>query len=357
MPRSLLLATALASAACSHATTTERPPATADVTSFLRVEPVTLDVDGADVVAPASITYDEERVAAVVAPVPGRVVRLLAAPGERVGAGAPLAVMYSADVAGAGAGLSTARVRRESAERTLARAEHLAADGAGSQRDVLDARSALASARAEEQRAATVVRVMGAAGSTAGAYTLRAPVAGTVVRRSLRIGHQARPDASEPAFLIADLGRVWVTAHLHEAQGEAVRAGDRAEVELRALPGRRFTGTVDRVADSVNPAAHTLVARVVLSNEDGALRPEMFARVTIRTASSGSVLVPRAALVTDGGGYATFVEGQGGRYERRRVVLGALLGGHARVREGLAAGERVVVDGALLLDAAAEQVL
>lgn len=352
------LAIVLGLAACTgHRHRSVRPPEPTNVSAFVRVEPVALDAHGAAIVAQGSVTFDEEHVAAIIPPVQGRVIRLLAAPGDHVAASAPLASVYSAEVAGAGAGLSEARINRIAAEQALARAERLSTEGAGSQRDVVDARTALATARAEESRAGAVLQSMGAPRVAVGTYTLRAPIAGTVVQRALRVGAEARPDAAEPAFLIADLDRVWVLAHLHEAQGSAVNAGDRVEIEVPALPGRHFTSTVDRVAESVDPNTRTLVVRISLPNADHALKPEMFARVTVRTQSQGIALVPVSALVTEPGGYGVFVETTPGHYERRHVVLGAELEGHAQIREGLRVGERVVVEGALLLDAAAEQVL
>lgn len=323
----------------------------------MRVEPVALDVQGAAIVAQAIVTFDEEHVAAVIPPVQGRVMRLLAAPGDRVVAGAALATIYSAEVAGAGAGLSQARINRTAAEQGLARAERLVAEGAGSQRDVVDARTALATARAEEARAGAVLQSMGASGVAAGTYTLRAPIAGTVVRRALRVGSQARTDAAEPAFLIADLGQVWVLAHLHEAQGSAVHPGDRVEVDVPALPGRHFASTVDRVAEAIDPNAHTLVVRIRVPNSDHALKPDMFARVTVRTGAVGVPLIPLTALITDADGYAVFVESTPGHFDRRHVAVGAEFDGNAQVREGLRVGERVVVEGALLLDASAERAL
>lgn len=353
----LRLAPLLLALGCHRPAPAERAPAPVPLSSFMRIEPVALDDHGAAVVAQGSVTLDEGNVAAVIPPVQGRVMRLLAAAGDHVAAGAPLANIYSAEVAGAGAGLSEARINRVAAEQALARAERLASDGAGSQRDVIDARTALATARAEEARAGAVLQSMGAPRAAVGTYTLRAPIAGTVVQRSLRVGAEARSSATDPAFLIADLDRVWVLAHLHEAQGSAVNAGDAVEIEVPALPGRRFASVVDRVAEAVDPNTRTLVVRISLPNPDHALKPEMFARVTVRTQSAGVPIVPVSALVTEANGYNAFVETAPGRYERRRVVVGAELDGRAQVLEGLRAGERVVVEGALLLDAAAEQVL
>ncbi len=355
-PAQLLLAT-LVAWGCSPRAGICPPAPRPRPSAFVRVETVALDASGAALVAQGNVSFDEEHVAAIIPPVQGRVLRLLAAPGDHVEAGAALASVYSAEVAGAGAGLSEAHINRIAAEQALARAERLAAEGAGSLREVVDARAALATARTEEARAGAVLQSLGAPRMAVGLYTLRAPIAGTVVARALRVGAEARPDASEPAFLVADLDHVWVLAHVHEAQGSAVRPGDRAEIDVPALPGRRFESTVDHVADAVDPNTRTLVVRVRLDNPDHALKPEMFARVTIRTRAEGVALVPTTALVTEARGYAAFVETSPGRFERRRVTLGAELEGRAQVLGGLRAGERVVVEGALLLDAAAEQVL
>lgn len=325
--------------------------------SAVRVERVEADREGAAIAAPGVVAFDEERVAAIIPPVQGRVVRLLAATGDHVSVGAPLALVYSADVAGAGAGLAEARIARIAAEQSLARAERLAAEGAGSQREVVDARTILATARAEETRAAGVLRSLGAQATGAGTYTLRSPIAGTVVRRGLRVGAEARPDASEPAFLVADLAHLWVLAYLHEGQGSVVRPGDVAEVTLPSLPGAPYRATVARVADAAEPDTRALVARIPVANPDGALRPEMFARVTIRASTRQAITVPVTAVISASGEPTVVVEPSPGRYERRAVVVGAELGDRVQVLRGLVPGERVVTRGALLVAPEAAQVL
>lgn len=323
----------------------------------VRVEAVEADREGAAISVPGVVSFDEERVAAIIPPVQGRVVRLLAATGDHVPPNAPLALVYSADVAGAGAGLAEARITRIAAEQSLARAERLAAEGAGSVREVVDARTNLATARAEETRAGAVLQSMGARASGAGTYTLRSPIGGTVVRRSLRVGAEARPDAAEPAFLVSDLSHLWVLAHVHEGQGSVVRAGDAAEITLPSLPGVTLHARVERVADAVDPDTRTLVVRVPVENRDGALRPEMFARVTLRSATRHALTVPVTAIVTSAGDPVVLVERGEGSYERRPVVVGAELGERAQILGGLRPGERVVTRGALLLAPEASQVL
>lgn len=327
------------------------------VSAFVTIQVAELDERGAALVAQGSIAYDEDHVAAIIPPVLGRVVRLQAAAGDHVLANAPLALVYSAEVAGAGAGLSEARIGRIAAEQALSRAQRLVTEGAAAQREVTEARALFEQAQAEERRAAGSLRAMGAPVTTAATYTLRAPIAGTVVRRSVRVGAEARPDASEPAFLIADLRHVWVLAYLHELQASTVHTGDTAEIAVPSVPGRPFRGRVDRVGDAVDPNARTIVVRIGLDNADGALKPDMFARVTLRTRASHVVSIPTTALVTQSSGYAVFVQRSDGTFERRTVTVGAELEFRTQIIAGLRGGERVVTEGALLLDATAEQVM
>jgi cobalt-zinc-cadmium efflux system membrane fusion protein len=350
---------ALVASGCKHDSVREQP-SLRDVPApshFVTVQPVEVDEHGAAIVAQGNVAYDEDRVAAIIPPVQGRIVQLQAAAGDRVEQNAPLAILYSADVASAGAGLSEARITRVSAEQALARAERLLSEGAGSQREVIEARAVLAQAVAEERRAAGSLRAIGAPLSSAATYTLRAPMAGTIVRRSVRVGAEARPDASEPAFLIADLRRVWVLAYLHELQASAVHRGDSAEIVVPSVPGRTFQGSVDRVADAVDPNARAIVVRIAMDNTDAALKPDMFARVTIRTHATHIPIVPTTALVTNANGYAVFVQRPDGTFERRAVTTGAEMDHRTQILDGLHGGDRIVTEGALLLDATAEQVL
>ena len=322
-----------------------------------RPEPASIDPSETAVSVTGMVAYDEERVAAMVAPVRGRVLHLLAAQGDHVERGQDLAVISSPDAASMSAGLLQARARRLAALRTLQRAEAVAAQGAGSQQELVEARSAFAQAGAEETRADATLRSMGAHGPMAPTYTLHSPIAGTIMQRTLRQGTDVRPDAHEPAFIIADLEHLWVLAHLHESMAATVNLGDTAEIETASLPGRRFTGTVQYVSDAIDPVSQTLVVRIGLANPGRFLRPDMFARVTLHTHPSGRIVLPNSALVLLPDGEGVFVETAPGHYDRRHVTLGAEIDGRVQVLSGVTPGERVVVQGVMLLDPSAAQPL
>ena len=106
------------------------------------------------------------------------------------------------------------------------------------------------------------------------------------------------------------------------------------------------------------PATRTIAVRISLANPQGLLKPDMFARVTVRTNARPVPTVPTTALVTQSnGGYALFVRDEHGHFIRRDVTIGAENDGRAQVIEGLRAGEAVVVEGALLIDPSASVAL
>jgi cobalt-zinc-cadmium efflux system membrane fusion protein len=149
---------------------------------------------------------------------------------------------------------------------------------------------------------------------------------------------------------IADLTTVWVLGDIFERDLRFVPVGATASIEAVAYPDERFTGRVNYVSATIDAATRTAKVRVSVPNPGARLKPEMFASVTLRLADVEHVLtVPaRAVFVEDG---RTFVYTAVGadRFVRRPVEVGANEGSERRIVGGLSAGDRVVVDGALLL--------
>lgn len=355
----LLFVAAAATFACGSQPPRLDAPAASDrraPAEFIHVQPASLDNRGSIVVAQGSIAPDEARLAAIVSAVRGRVVRVHAVTGDDVDPHTTLAQVQSAEVAGANASLAQARIARQSAEDAFARVRSLNEQGAASQREVVEARAQLAQARAEEQRAAAALAAFGSAGGGA-TYTIRSPIAGTVIRRTLRVGSEVSPDG-DPGFVVADLSRVWAVASVPERVASAVQRGERAELEIPALPGRRFSGVVSHVSASVDPSTRAVSVRVELDNPTRALKPDMAARVVLYVDPRPVVVIPTAALVTrPDGGYAVFVRKPDGTFERRPVTIGAEFDDRAQVLDGLHQNEPVVIEGALLIDPSAQQVL
>jgi len=180
------------------------------------------------------------------------------------------------------------------------------------------------------------------------ALTLVAPVSGTVLERNVVEGQTV--GAETPLYTIADLSRVWVVADLYEMDFGQVRAGDRAEFEVDALPGRRFDARVAFVYPTVSPETRTIKIRFALDNAAGHLRPGMYGRVAVHTATRPTLAVPSEAVVRSGRRDVVFLARAGGRFEPRLVTVGKGDGAWVPVLSGLAEGDTVVTSASFLLD-------
>jgi Cu(I)/Ag(I) efflux system membrane fusion protein len=177
---------------------------------------------------------------------------------------------------------------------------------------------------------------------------VRAPVRGYVVRKNAVKGLYVTPGLE--LFQLADLSRVWVIADVYETEIDRVRVGQRASFEAAAYPGHRFEGTVQLIYPAVNPGTRTLQARLELGNPELKLRPGMYGDVTLELGAADAIVVPRDAIVDTGEVQYVFLAKGGGRFEPRRVRLGASGGDKISVVEGLAEGDRVVTTATFLVD-------
>jgi membrane fusion protein (multidrug efflux system) len=128
-----------------------------------------------------------------------------------------------------------------------------------------------------------------------------------------------------------------------------IRAGQSLQVSLDAVPGRTYTGRVLAINPLVDAAGRAIVIRAQVNNPDTSLRPGMFARVRLITEDRGDVLVvPEQALVPQGQDQFVFriVDGKA---QRTKVEIGQRGDGKVEVRQGLAAGDLIVVAGQLKL--------
>jgi Cu(I)/Ag(I) efflux system membrane fusion protein/cobalt-zinc-cadmium efflux system membrane fusion protein len=158
--------------------------------------------------------------------------------------------------------------------------------------------------------------------------------------------------AGEELLQIADLSRVWVNAELYEQDLPWVQVGQQARVELPYAPGKALTGKVDFLYPYLDGETRTVKARIVFSNPDAQLKPDMYANVTIDTAEiKGALTVPDDAVLRSGTGALVFVALGDGKFEPRPVELGVSGGdGFVQIRSGLRVGEDVVTSAQFMLD-------
>ena len=326
----------------------------------LVVEPLAPQPVGGLVVTSGRVTFDDLKVAHVISPVTGRVVRIEAQPGQRVKKGDTLAIIDSPDMGSAFSDLQKAHADFTSAEKEYRRQQELFDIHAGSQRDMEAAQGNYAKTRAELERAKHKAQLLsnGRGGGGSQTYTLRAPIAGEVVARNVNPGAEVQGQysgGSVELFTVGELDTVWVMADLFEMDLGRAKQGTACMVRVVAYPKRTFTGIADWVSDTLDPATRTAKVRCKLDNPERELKPEMYASVALAVDRQRALALPRSALLHLGDQTMVFVElGKAPdgrvRFERRPIAVSEEMGGDfLPVIRGLDAGERVVTQGAVVL--------
>jgi membrane fusion protein, heavy metal efflux system len=306
----------------------------------------------AELQSPGVVESDPSVTAAVLAPLTGRVEELPVALGQRVTRGQVVAVLASPDLAQAYDDTVKALDALALTTKNLDRQEQQFKLGVISDRDLDQARSDHAQAEAEATRAQARMAALGtssAPSGLAGRLLVRAPVTGSVIALNVARGNMVN-DATQPLMTIADLSTVWVTALVAEKDLGNVSAGQEAQVTLSAYPGKVLRGRVTSVADVLEPDSRRDKVRIAFANADYALRPNMFATVTLLGSANSQVIVPTSALLMNNDRTSVFVATAPWTFKRRVVDLRLGAGATAVILSGVTAGEQVVVQGGILLN-------
>ena len=324
--------------------------------SYIRVEPAAAAQANSERSLVARVAFDDRKFAALGPPVQGRVSSIDVVVGDRVEKGALLLTLRAPDIAAASAQLTETRTARELAQRNAERAKLLLERGAGSQSESQQADSALAQAQAEEQRAAAMLAALGGSHGS-NEYQLRAPISGVIIERNVAVGTEVHADQDKPLISIADLSTLWVMADVYEPDLSRIHVGDAARVHVPAFPDKEAVGRITYLGNTVDPVTRVTSARIEIQNPDLALRPGMFAKVQVKGLSDGGVEIPIAAVLARRDQFFVFTKNQNGSFAEREVRPGEQHGQHIQILAGLAPGDPVVTEGAILLDAEANEAL
>ena len=186
--------------------------------------------------------------------------------------------------------------------------------------------------------------------------TVRAPQSGTVVSREVYEGQYVR--TNDRLFEIGDFSRMWFVFDAYEPDLAWLKPGQPVEVSVASLPGQVLTAPISFIDPNLNEMSRTARARVILENPERRLLHRQTAQATVVGASPDTLLVPRSAVLQHGGRPVVYVaEGDragGPAYRAREIRLGRVGDTDAEVLAGLALGDRVVTQAALILDSQAQ---
>ncbi|MFN7174251.1 MAG: efflux RND transporter periplasmic adaptor subunit, partial [Thermaurantiacus tibetensis] len=259
-----------------------------------------------------------------------RIARVNFADGAYVPKGAVIAELVRSEQ---GAQLAQFQARLREAEAQLQRLQALQKQGFATRAQIDAAQAAVDVARGQ----------VAAAGSQIGDRVIRAPFSGWLSLR--RVSPGTVVNAGTTIATIVDHSRIKLDFPVPETFLPAIRVGDPVVAKAAAWPGETFRGTVSSIDPLVDPVTRAATVRALIPNRDLRLRPGMLMTVEVEAAPRTAPVVPELALVGQGDRSFVFLVGEGDRVSRTEVRTGVRREGQVEIREGLAPGQRIVVEG------------
>lgn len=287
-------------------------------------------------------TLQPQQSATIIAEVGGTVTAVNGSEGQNVGRGTLLAVISDESAAqgarSAQTAVQSAQTAVAVARRELDRSSSLAAAGAVPRRDVDVARAQVANAQGQLAQAQAQ---LSEARKRVGHQRVVAERAGTISEKRVSVGDVVTQGA--PLFTIVDLSSLQLEASVTSDALAALRPGAAVDVEVRGYAKERFTGTVTRIAPTVDPSTGQVRVYVVIGNEGRRLVGGLFAEGTVTTVARMGIVIPLAA-VDESGAQPAVTRINNGVAERVAVRLGVRneAEGIVEVLSGLKAGDRVL---------------
>lgn len=191
-------------------------------------------------------------------------------------------------------------------------------------------------------------------GKASNTIDIKAPANGVIASLNVREGGYLSP--AQTAISAGPLNEVWVDAEVFERQSHWIKSGAKAVMALDSLPGQEWQGEVDYIYPILDPKTRTLRVRLKFSNEDYALKPNMFANITLQPESDNQVLtIPRQAVIHSGGMTRVVLALGDGKYRSVRIETGREADQMVEVVEGLTEQDSVVVSAQFMLDSESSQ--
>ncbi len=174
-----------------------------------------------------------------------------------------------------------------------------------------------------------------------------APFSGVLTRRNVDPGALINSGAAtgREMFDIARVDPLRVYVSVPQAYAPSMKVGVKAVVTLQEFPGQKFTGTVARTADAIDPATRTLNTEVDVPNKSGKLLPGSFGQVHFATGTSvPRMTIPVNAMLFRAQGPQVAVVDKDGKVHLRSIVIGRDFGATLEILGGLEMSDQIVIN-------------
>jgi RND family efflux transporter MFP subunit len=311
---------------------------------------------------PGTVMADAYREVKVVPIVGGVVTKVHAELGTTVKRGAPLATLFSPELAEAQTKYLSMRAMLAADHQKLQRTQQLIEIGAASRQELEEITAVHASHATEVEAARQRLLLLGLNRAHVEALTnpsqivsdvtVPAPITGVITSRTANLGQVV--SMGQELFVVTDLSQLWVIGDLYEQDFQKVRLGSEAALTTPAYPALTLRGRVTYIDPRVDPQTRTAKVRVEVPNAEGRLRLGMYVTLAFTTpGGERTVVIPRGAVQTIGERQVVFVSApdEEGKFVAHTVEVGPLRGDRVIIRSGVQPGEVVVTEGSFFLRA------
>lgn len=290
---------------------------------------------------------------------PGRIMKVLARPGDKVEKDQILAEIVSLEFETIQRDLLKAVSASKLTDRLLAQRELLAKTNAIPSDLLTETRRQTEESAAELEVANRKLLALGLSQAAINeliatelpvkSLLIRSPIKGEVATTDAKAGQIVAPN--EHLFHIVELSELEFAGEVIESDIPAIRIGQSVQARFASIPGQDFSGVIEHSALEVDKFSHSLTVIAHATNPEKRLKPGMTGRMTIVVAKADQAIVcPTSAISGTSANPYVFLERSANRYDRREVKLGIRHGKHVEILDGLFPGDRVVVVGAGVLD-------
>jgi cobalt-zinc-cadmium efflux system membrane fusion protein len=292
------------------------------------------------------VDFNQDKVINIFPLISGNIQDIKVALGDYVNQGDVLGVIKSAEMSQYSSDLLNAQSNLRLAEMTLEKTADMYKRGLASKTDSLSSAVGLQQAKAEITRVERVLKIVG--GNTQGDFVVKAPISGFIVQKMVNNNQTIRTDNAGPLFTISDLKDVWVWANAYESNVTNIHLNDEVQISTLSHPDRIFKGKVDKIMQVLDPASKAMKVRISIPNNDYALKPQMFASITItNTESQQAIYIPFSALIFDHSQYYVLVYKGKGKADITPVTKLNTVDKKTYLTSGVKIGEQVISSDAL----------
>jgi len=285
-----------------------------------------------------------EDYARIMAKVAGRIASISVDEGRPVKKGQLLMQIdtfdYTRAVENVSALKDAANVSFEKASRDFKRMEQLHKSKAISEQNYQDARTALDVAKYRYEQAAVALAI---AKRNLKECKVASPISGMVTNKYVNEGELTGPQ--QVAFVIMQMDKVKVEINLPEEAFGYMTEGNKGYVEVDAIPGEVFEGTITKIYPTIDPLSRTFKVTISLNNPELKLRSGMTARAkVVEQAKADTILAPKTSIIRGEKGYYVF-KVVSNRIEKIQVHTGIEGTDAIEILKGISSGDVVVTKG------------